>query len=237
MNVQRILKEEAHADRVADPAGGAYYIESLTHALAHEAWKLFQQMDAGAITIDAVVGQARADKQKAVESRRKTMVGVNNYPDLNETIDEPLHVPKDIWRAPAVFETLRLRTENHARRTGRRPKILLLERGDLKMRQARSQFCQNLFGCGGFAIEVAGDYNGTDADLIVLCSSDPEYAALAQEVCPHVQQPVVVAGNPKDGREEMNAAGVQGFVHVLSNAVETITQWQNRLGIPAVGKE
>ena len=43
LNVQRILKEEAHLDAVADPAGGSYYIEALTDSLAREAWKLFQQ--------------------------------------------------------------------------------------------------------------------------------------------------------------------------------------------------
>jgi methylmalonyl-CoA mutase len=88
-----------------------------------------------------------------------------------------------------------------------------------------------LFGCAGFGIITSGKYEGTDADLIVLCSSDPEYLALAQEVCPRVRQPVIVAGNPKDGMEALNAAGVQGYVHVLSNAVDTLTQWQNRLGI------
>ena len=46
LNVQRILKEEAHLDAVADPAGGSYYIEALTDALAREAWKLFQQVEA-----------------------------------------------------------------------------------------------------------------------------------------------------------------------------------------------
>ena len=46
LNLQRILKEEAHLDAVADPAGGSYYIESLTDALAREAWKLFQQVEA-----------------------------------------------------------------------------------------------------------------------------------------------------------------------------------------------
>ena len=46
MNVQRILREEAHIDRVADPAGGSYYIEALTDSIAREAWKLFQQVEA-----------------------------------------------------------------------------------------------------------------------------------------------------------------------------------------------
>lgn len=237
VNLQRILKEEAHMARVADPAGGSYYVEALTDALAREAWKLFQQVEAeggyakAKALIDAAIAAARAAKEKAIASRRKVMVGVNNYPDLKETLEEPADTPKGIWRAAEVFEKIRMRTERHARKTGKRPRILLLERGDLKMRQARSQFCQNFFGCAGFDIKVSQELE--PADLVVLCSSDPEYPAFAAEVCPRVKQPVLVAGNPKESIEPLQAAGVAGFVHVLSNAVETLTEWQNKLGMEA----
>ena len=72
-----------------------------------------------------------------------------------------------------------------------------------------------------------------EADLIVLCSSDAEYLALAQEICPRVAKPVIVAGNPKDQVDALKAAGVQGFIHVMSDAVQTLTEWQDRLGIKA----
>ena len=77
----------------------------------------------------------------------------------------------------------------------------------------------------------AEEYEGTDADLIVLCSSDAGYLAFAQEVCPKVKAPVLVAGNPKDQIAALQAAGVQGFIHVFSDAIQTLTQWQNRLGM------
>ena len=104
-------------------------------------------------------------------------------------------------------------------------------RGDVKMKGARSNFCLNFFGCAAFDMTQSEEYEGTDADLIILCSSDPEYLALAQEVCPKVKVPVLVAGNPKEQIAALQAAGVQGFVHVFSDAVETLTEWQNRLGI------
>ena len=104
-----------------------------------------------------------------------------------------------------------------------------LERGDVKLRGARAGFCLNFFGCAGFEI-VEGDQL-QEADLVVLCSSDPEYLALAQEVCPKVKAPVLVAGNPKDQLDALKTAGVQGFVHIQSDAVETLTQWQDRLGL------
>jgi methylmalonyl-CoA mutase len=77
------------------------------------------------------------------------------------------------------------------------------------------------------------DYADAGADLIVLCSSDPEYLDFALDVCPKVTVPVIVAGNPKDQIEALKQAGVSGFVHMLANAVETLTELQNRLGMEA----
>ncbi len=44
-NQQLILKEESYFDKVADPAGGSYYIENLTHLIAEKAWKLFLEIE------------------------------------------------------------------------------------------------------------------------------------------------------------------------------------------------
>ena len=238
-NIQLVLKEEAHLGKVGDPAGGSYYIESLTASLAKEAWKLFQQVEAeggyaaaktsGAI--ESALKQSRDAQAKAVSSRRRALVGVNNYPNLNEKIagsEEP-----STGRLAEPFEKLRLRTERFAAKTGRTPKVLLLTHGDLKMRMARAQFCQNYIGCAGFEIVESPDYAGTDAAIVVLCSSDPEYLALAQEVCAKVKVPVMVAGNPKDQIEALQQAGVTGFVHVMANAVDTLSAWQDRLGMEA----
>ena len=134
-------------------------------------------------------------------------------------------------RLAEPFEKIRRRTTAHAQATGRYPKVLLLKRGDVKMRGARANFCLNFFGCAGFDIVESEEYEGTDADLIVLCSSDPEYLALAQEVCPQVKVPVLVAGNPKDQIEALKAAGVQGFIHIFSEPIQTLTAWQDKLGM------
>lgn len=245
LNVQRILKEESHVDIPADPAGGSYFVEVLTDSLAREAWKLFQQVEAeGGYTaalrpgsIEKAIAQTRGQREAAVASRRRVLVGLNNYPDLKEKVPgfEPAPPEREDrfpqFRLAEPFERIRERTARHALLEGRYPRVLLLERGDVKMRMARANFCRNFFGCAGFDIEESEDYERKPADLIVLCSSDAEYLALAREVCPRVQVPVIVAGNPKEEIEALKAAGVQGFVHVASDAVQTLTEWQNRLGI------
>ena len=241
-NVHHVLREEAHLGEVADPAGGSYYIETLTDALAQAAWKLFQQIEAaggyGAAVASGLLSkaltEAHAAREKAVSSRRRTLVGVNNYPDLSEKTWDAVPPETSANTAPRLavpFEKIRQRTARHAKAAGRYPKLLLLARGDVKMRGARANFVLNFFGCAGFDIEQSADYEGTDADLIVLCSSDAEYLALAREVCPAMKVPVLVAGNPKDQIEALKQAGVAGFVHVQSDAIQTLTEWQNRLGM------
>jgi len=237
LNVQRILREEAHIELPADPAGGAYFIEVLTDSLAREAWKLFQQVEAAggysaAVASGSVaqaIGASRVEREKAVALRRKTLVGVNNYPNLMEK--DPEVEASGEHRLALAFEKIRARTSRHARVTGRYPRVLLLKRGDLKMRMARANFSLNFFGCAGFEIEEVEQLEGKRAELIVLCSSDAEYAALAGEICPVAKAPVIVAGYPKDQIESLQAAGVQGFIHIQSDAVRTLTEWQDRLGM------
>jgi len=242
LNIQRILREESHIDAVADPAGGSYYIETLTDSIARGAWRLFQQVESeggyskalASGTIGKALAASRAARDKAMSSRRRVLVGVNNYPNLTETRPEaeplaPLSSPLPQYRIAEPFEKIRQRTIEHALATGRYPRILLLLRGDMRMKGARANFCLNFFGCAAFDMLQSEEI--ADADLIVLCSSDPEYLALAQEVCPKVKVPVLVAGNPKDQIAALQAAGVQGFIHVFSDAIETLTEWQNKLGM------
>jgi methylmalonyl-CoA mutase len=244
LNVQRILEEESHLDVVADPAGGSYFIEHLTDALAREAWAIVQQVEAAggfATVLDAglvtdAIARSRAAKEKAVASRRRTLVGVNNYPDLGEKTPSTEALPGGdgdarlpAFRMAEPFERIRERTLRHAQKTGAYPKVLLLTRGDVKMRTARANFCLNFFGCAGFDVVQSEDL-AVAADLVVLCSSDPEYPALAADVVPRVSAPVIVAGNPKE-QEPLTAAGVQGFVHLGSDAVATLTEWQDRMGL------
>ena len=101
------------------------------------------------------------------------------------------------------------------------------------MRMARAQFTRNYIGCAGFEVVEGTEFAAAGADLIVLCSSDPEYLDFASDVCPKVKVPVIVAGNPKDQIEALQQAGVSGFVHILANAVETLTGLQDRLGMEA----
>ncbi len=216
----RILREESHFDEVSDPGGGSYYIESLTASIVAEARKVYE---AGLQGRNAAIAASRAAKEKAVAQRKLTLVGVNNYPDLKETLPADAFLPATPWRMAEPFEEIRRRVE----KSGKRPRVLLLLRGDVKMKTARANFCLNLFGCAGF--EVANSETLEAADLVVLCSSDPEYLSFALEICKQTNLPVIVAGNPIEQIPALRAAGVKDFVHAGMDAVEFLSRWQQAL--------
>jgi len=155
-------------------------------------------------------------------------------------------LPIPTFRAAADFEALRLRTERYAVKNGVTPVVFLLKMGDIAMRQARAAFVSNFFGCAGFHVldnlgftSVEGAVAAaleSKADIVVLCSSDDEYGALAEAACPllrsglpHCQ--IVVAGYPKDAVDVLKAAGVDEFVHVRTVALESLSAFQAKLGV------
>jgi methylmalonyl-CoA mutase len=215
-----ILREESHLDAVSDPGGGSYYIESLTASIAQEARKVFESDLQGR---DLAIAAARTAKEKAVAQRKITLVGVNNYPDLKETSPADASLPPTPWRMAQSFEKIRQRVE----KSGKRPRVLLLQRGDQKMRMARANFCLNLFGCAGF--EVVNSETLEPADLVVLCSSDPEYLAFAEDTCKQTKSPVIVAGNPKDQITALRSAGIKDFAYQGIDVVEFLSRWQEAL--------
>ncbi len=243
LNTQLILKREAWLDRSVDPAGGAYYLEALTDATARDAWTLLRQIEAAggflkysaSGDLDRAIAQSRAARDTAAANRRASIVGTNQYPNPAERMLPRIERLDAAPRPARIFEDIRLRTERHAARTGHTPRLLLLESGDLKMRQARSAFAANFFACAGFETVISSTLDG-DFDAVVLCSSDPEYAALAPRVIRELRDagraaPVIVAGHPADSIEPLRQAGVADFVHLRSHAAEVLRAWQERLAV------
>jgi methylmalonyl-CoA mutase len=248
-NTQLILKKEALLDRVADPVGGSYLIEAITHAVAANAWRVFQELEtAGGYrrakatgVIDSVLGRGRVSRDKSAASRRLVLTGTNRFANLDERALERVD---PAWLGPNVrvasaFEELRLRTER-AEKKGRSARILLAEIGDVKMRGARSQFAAEFLACAGLSarterFESAKRIAEEDVDVIVLCSSDPEYLSIAEALLLAMdkrgnQARVLVAGNPP-AAEQMRGLGISDFIHLGSDAVEVLSRLQTQIGI------
>ena len=172
-NTQLVLKEEAYFDKVADPAAGSYYIESLTDSLIGESWKLFlQTADKGGLHdafrsgfIQDIIEDTAARRDSYIALRRDVLLGTNQYPDPAERVidnidlltvspgqpaaeDQPAR-PLKIYRGAQAFEKLRLKTEMLP---GGPPDVFLLTYGNPAMRKARAGFSAGFFGCAGFRI-------------------------------------------------------------------------------------
>lgn len=91
-NTQLVLQKECNLTSVIDPAGGSWYVEVLTAELASKAWALFQEIEKlGGMEAamragfpQKLVAEMAGQKQKAVTSRRDSIVGINNYANVNE---------------------------------------------------------------------------------------------------------------------------------------------------------
>ena len=258
-NQQFLLKEESHMDKVVDPAGGSYYVEHLTVAIAEQAWKLFLSVEenggffaaVGDGSVQRAVNEACAKRHTDVARRKEILLGTNQYPNINEKAADKIEISEGchcgcstekgpnaltMKRAATDFETLRLATEAAAKR----PKVFMLTIGNLAMRLARAQFSTNFFGCAGYEIIDNLGFNtveegidaalAKEADVVVLCSSDDEYATLAPEAFKYLngRAEFVVAGNPAC-TDDLKAAGIKDFVHVRCNVLETLQDFNNRL--------
>ena len=207
--------------------------------------------------VQEAVNASNKARHEAVSKRREILLGTNQYPNFTEMANgkapmgcqcccggEHKHeCEKPIAtlnknRAADEFEALRLQTEN----SGRRPKAFMLTIGNLAMRQARAQFSCNFLACAGYevidnlgfatveeGVEAAMKAN---ADIVVLCSSDDEYAELAVPAFQALngRAMFIVAGAPAC-MEDLKAAGIENFIHVRCNVLETLKEYNAKLGI------
>ncbi|MCC3157266.1 methylmalonyl-CoA mutase family protein [Hymenobacter sp. 15J16-1T3B] len=123
-NVPVILREEAYLDRVADPAAGSYFIETLTDQLAREAWALLQQTEAAGgflVTRGKVMESIRLktlDEFRRIATGEQVIVGTNRFQNLHEQFSfDPKRLLRsrsfDSTRAAYPSEVLRLATAMH----------------------------------------------------------------------------------------------------------------------------
>ena len=263
-NQQLLLKEESYMDKIVDPAAGSYYIENLTDSIAQYAWQNFLAVEekggfGKAIRegfVQEEVEKTAAQRDMDIATRKTTILGTNQYPNLLEKMGDKIakkecpvcccHEEKQEikplrqYRGAEAFEQLRLATE----RSGKRPKVFLLTYGNLTMRKARSGFATNFFGVAGYEIVDNPGFANADegaeaalkagADVVVLCSSDDEYAEITERACQLLKGKVkslVLAGFPKEMVETYKGYGIDEFIHVKTNVLECLTKFQKLFGI------
>jgi len=206
-------------------------------------------------TVQDAINASSDARFNAVANRKEILLGTNQYPNFTETAAEKIENKAsngcdcdhndgaaplrklNAKRLADAFNELRLATEQ----SGKRPKVFMLTIGNLAMRLARSQFSSNFFASAGYELIDNLGFNSVEegvqaarekeADVVVLCSSDDEYITFAPEAFNLLKggkELFVVAGAPAC-MDELKAAGIEHFIHVRSNVLETLQMFNEKL--------
>ena len=213
--------------------------------------------------IQDMVTNTSKNRINNVSSKKEILLGSNQFPNYNELalsfIEKEINKSNqpegssdikmlEAIRASSELENLRLRTEKH----DFRPKVFMLTIGNPIMRLARANFSCNFFACGGFevidnlgfdsaesGVEMALKNN---ADIIVVCSSDEEYPVNVPEIYSVLtlksvnqsRKPILVVAGAPACMDELKSKGIDHFIHVRSNLVQTLAAYQKELGIKEI---
>ena len=206
-------------------------------------------------TVQEDINATNVKRHGDAAKRKEFLLGTNQFPNFTEKSEGkvPCSVCSDCVathtgdpdvpalktsRLASDFENLRLATE----KAEKVPVAFMLTIGNLAMRQARAQFSCNFLACAGYkVIDNLGFKTveeGVDAaleakaDIVVICSSDDEYAEYAIPAFKYLngRAMFVVAGAPAC-MEDLKAAGIENFVHVKCNVLETLKEYNQKLGI------
>lgn len=173
-NLQHVLIEESQLWRVADAAAGSGAFETLTEALAHKAWELFQEIEREGGIVESLgqgklqrrIAAVRARRESEIARRKAPIIGVSQFALLSEAEVAVLAAPqphasmrtypiKDKCEPlPSIrfaedFERSRDRADAYFARTGRRPRAFLANLGSAASFMPRRNFAKSLFEGGG----------------------------------------------------------------------------------------
>ena len=211
--------------------------------------------------IQEAINSTDAARHVNVGKRKEFLLGTNQFPNFTEKSEgkEPLapsccHVSCNTVAAeepafPALktsrlasdFETLRLTTEKAAKQ----PVAFMLTIGNLAMRQARAQFSCNFLAAAGYKVidnlgfptveEGVEAAVKAGADIVVLCSSDDEYAEYGVPAFNALKAAdpkaiFIIAGAPACS-EDLKAAGIENFIHVRVDQLKTLKELNTKLAI------
>ena len=107
LRTQQLIAFETGVTNVVDPLGGSWYVEELTNKIEKEAYNYFSKIDDLGGVIPAIemgyfqreIAEAASDYQRRVDSKRRIVVGVNEFSKNNEEIEIPiLEIRKEVER-------------------------------------------------------------------------------------------------------------------------------------------
>lgn len=259
-NIQLVAAEESNLGRVEDPAGGSWYVETLTDDVAKAAWARVQEIEAAggmaaalaAGTIASQITVTLTERRKRLASRKQPVTGVSMFPPEHEEPIENLSVRPSVTppaglaplRDSEIFEALRDRVSTHTRLTGYQPGVFLACLGQRRDFGPREQFTSNVLlvaglghptSEGGSVDEVVAGVQAAGVNTVILCSSAKVYASQAIEVASALKKSgiayVWIAGRKTEtGSDEVDSV-IDGEVYDGMDVAAFLSDTLDRLGV------
>ncbi|TGN08893.1 methylmalonyl-CoA mutase family protein [Leptospira bandrabouensis] len=211
-------------------------------------------------TIQKEISVRAEKKRNALANKKEILLGTNQYPLASErhpelktslertneqiaTKKQSTYLPLLPVRLSFEFDKWRNLTDNHVAAGKKLPKVFLLSIGDLTMRKARAGFSSNFLGCLGYEIidnlgfasvkEGVAKAKEQGCEIVVLCSSDEEYATYLPEFVSEMKSQLtnswkLLAGYPKDLITQAESLGIDDFIHMKRNIVEFMEKAQTK---------
>jgi methylmalonyl-CoA mutase len=205
-NTQLILQEETHLGAVADPAAGAWAMETIADDLAKAAWALVQEIErAGGLAaalgsglVQGWVSTTRSARERDVARRKTALVGVSVFANLTESLASvvPLSTHQETGNAIAP---MRLSAPFEALRAKPQGSIFLATLGPVANFSSRAGFAKNAFEAGGIRAIGGDDVHDSDqaivtafknsgAKIACLCGDDDTYQTRATPLADALKQ-------------------------------------------------
>lgn len=318
-NIQVMMQNEFNLMSPVDPAGGSWYVETLTGQVAEAAWQQLQQIEGQggmlkalqAGSIQEAIAATLNERFKKLATRADRAVGSNMYANMQETrLTNPackcgcdcakeqscgcqsdngaasigiigaddgtpyismlaecfkhgvtvaqVKAALNKGEAETVtaiathrwteqFEALRIKTEEHAAKTGKNIEVFLANMGPIPQHKARADFSAGFMEVGGFTVlrnngfatveEAAAAAIASNATATVICSTDDTYPEIVPELARAIKATkpkmlVILAGAPApEYKDSYVEAGVDEFIHIKANCLQILEKIQTAGGI------
>ncbi|HHE33211.1 MAG TPA: hypothetical protein ENL07_11520 [Chlorobaculum parvum] len=253
-NIQLLFRKESTLDRVVDPAAGSYYIETLTSKLGREAWRIFasiqseggfREAEANGF-ISSLIASSAEVRQKEIDTRRRTLVGINRYtvPPSPEVVNA-LQPQANVTEING-YEQLRMRMIAHAATGDSTPCAVLWQHGDSAKSQRVASFAEDFLQSGGFEVLPGMTLDAThgsceailadNPQVVVLCWASEESFVAVPEVCAAIHETdrecvVIMAAKPPAQADELLQAGLDRFIYNGCEAFDELLSLQHKTGV------
>lgn len=237
-NMQLVLKEETHVEKVLDPAGGSYFIEKLTDELVEKAWNLFLEIESKD-GLEHFQDSGRLQEklvklQTETATGKKSLIGTNVYAEFTSTNFDDWNGIERVTRLAEPFERIRYAFSE------KQPKTAIVTFGKLKDFKPRADFVTGFLASGGIKsswspafeqVEHASEWlNQEKPDYAIVCGSDEIVSTSMEALLGQLPKNIVldVAGKiEEDTLLEWKKKGLNGMIFNGQNKIEKLQEILN----------